>query len=133
VAWLPTLSALIYIPVGYSNIRYLLRTMMRARSALPARARLPAVATAPPPPQQPIYRVPEEKLNREILRVLCGRKAKRSCGGWSNARLHLTLIRVPCAWVLSGTGRGDRKEGEEGWREDKGVKPRCVDVGKRRL
>jgi len=49
VAWLPTLSALIYIPVGYSNIRYLLRTMMRARSALPARARLPAVATAPPP------------------------------------------------------------------------------------
>jgi len=32
-------------------------------------------------PQQPIYRVPEENLNHEILRVLRERKAKRSCGG----------------------------------------------------
>lgn len=86
------------------------------------------------PPSPSIYRVPEENLNHEILRVLSlflwlrkvEQLQQRQLGVVTFTPVPASPRRPPCVFVR---GCLKRKGREGGKGENKGVKPRCVDVG----
>lgn len=102
--------------------------MMQA-FALPARAgirsRLSAAAVYLSYPEgKPESRNPPGALSK---------KGKAAAAASYRAGVTFTRLSLACvrAWVLSGAGRKGTGTDERG--RDKGVKPHCVDVGKRGL